>query len=185
AVCPRGGGIRDYFRKGNITVNDVISVMPFEDYLVEFLIKGEDLQTELKTSLSGPFISGIKFMDGTYKIFVDGEFRQLESNKLYSGIMLDYSYFLKGFEKYEFNETHIHYRDPVIKYFKTLDSLQDHKFNILNSISTGDSSNTSETVISSEKESSGTISTISSVNVLIIFSVLISAVFIRRKKSRR
>ena len=34
----RGGGIRDYFRAGNITVGDVVSVIPFENNILELTL---------------------------------------------------------------------------------------------------------------------------------------------------
>ena len=34
----RGGGFRDYFRAGSITLGDVVSVIPFENNLMKFVI---------------------------------------------------------------------------------------------------------------------------------------------------
>ena len=100
--------------------------MPFEDYIIEFLIKGEDLITEFTGSFDNQISDGLKIENGNYYILDEGYFRLLEPNKLYSGLMLDYGYYLNYNGRFEMNETHVHYRDPVISYFKTLNSLQDH-----------------------------------------------------------
>ena len=182
AISATGSGLRDYFRKGNITLNDVISVMPFEDYLVEFSISGKDLEFEFGSSLGHPSVAGIILEGKTFKIMEDGSFNDLDPNKLYSGVMIDYSFYFGGLERYGSTETGVHYRDPVIQYFKTLDNLQDHKF-----IVTGDNISNSILPSTSEMTNSQTSTITTPINTIgfIITLVLLVSIRARKLKERK
>lgn len=69
AVIINGGGIRDSIRKGDITVENVYSVLPFNNYIVAIRLTGKQVRDALEYGLSGietregrfPQVAGLAF----------------------------------------------------------------------------------------------------------------------------
>jgi 2',3'-cyclic-nucleotide 2'-phosphodiesterase (5'-nucleotidase family) len=65
-----GGGIRTSIRKGRITVGDIYSVLPFDNYIVSIKLTGKQIREALEHGLSGideeagrfPQVSGMKMI---------------------------------------------------------------------------------------------------------------------------
>ncbi|MHB8109852.1 MAG: bifunctional metallophosphatase/5'-nucleotidase [Syntrophorhabdaceae bacterium] len=69
AVIINGGGLRSSIRKGPITVGNVYSVLPFNNYIIAIRLSGQQIKDALEHGLSGieskegrfPQVSGISF----------------------------------------------------------------------------------------------------------------------------
>ena len=94
----------------------------------------------------------------------------------------DYSYYLGGLQDFAVNETHVHYRDPVINYFKTLDNLQNHKsiFPLKNSPQS--SITAFESSITIQETSSTAPPRVVFDDLPILVSFLITLTFLRKKR---
>ena len=120
----RGGGIRDIFREGEITMGDVVSVMPFENNLMEVSIPGNELEEIFSSSIGSMVFSGIRQAGNEVEIIKDGAWELLDQNSAYTGLMI------VGYQdKYDAIDTGIHYRDAVIDYFRSIDDLADYTAN--------------------------------------------------------
>ena len=123
-ITNRGGGFRDYFREGNISIADVVSVIPFENNLIVFNMTGEDL--EQLNFFSGLAISGLRQIDSNYYIQEQGVFTPFNLTKTYTGLITDYSWYVDYQNDFNAFDTGIHYRDAVIAYFREVDDLALH-----------------------------------------------------------
>ncbi len=124
-ITNRGGGFRDYFRQGNISIADIVSVIPFENNLMIFNITGEDLAQY--TYFSGYARSGLKQIGDDYYIQENGVFTPLDPSKNYTGIICDYPWYVNYQSVFNASDTGIHYRDTVFSYFRELDDLALHE----------------------------------------------------------
>ena len=135
-IANRGGGFRDYFRAGNITVADVVSVIPFENNLLGFSFTGSELKEFIEQNYGSLVFSGIKcnyttdsgFIIHSIQIQEKNEFHQINLTKSYKGLILDYSWYVDFRYDFPAFDTGIHYRDTVIDYFRSLDDLALHAF---------------------------------------------------------
>jgi 2',3'-cyclic-nucleotide 2'-phosphodiesterase (5'-nucleotidase family) len=181
-IANRGGGFRDYFRAGNISVADVISVIPFENNLMLITIMGDELINIYGGS--GAF-SGIRYnnQQGGYETLVDWHWEIIESDMYYSGVMLDYIWYV-SFQHFPGTDTGIHYRDAVINYFESLDDLSTvDRFMYLDEESTTTNiSSTTTSITTSTTRSSVTSTTNDGLPTNALFISMVVFVIIRRKK---
>ena len=128
AVTNRGGGIRDYFRAGDITLGDVVSVIPFENNMMELSMTGAEL-IDLITSAHGyNSFSGIRYNFSNDPSFhltsvmvrtVSG-YEDLVPTNVYTGLMIDYIWWLFYKDVIPATDTGIMYRDAAIDYIGSL-----------------------------------------------------------------
>ncbi len=128
-VANCGGGFRDYFRAGQITLSDVVSVIPFEDYLMAFNITGLELMKFIEDNRGGFAFSGIKYSHCGGNILScqiqinKSTFEELNTSKTYQGLILDYLWYHYYQDRFEAINLGIHYRNATLLYFKSLDDL--------------------------------------------------------------
>ncbi|MHA1227623.1 MAG: bifunctional metallophosphatase/5'-nucleotidase [Candidatus Hodarchaeales archaeon] len=135
-IANRGGGFRDYFRTGPITVGDVVSVIPFENNLMSFNFTGQELINFIESTYGSMAVSGVRYyynLSDTFKINYiqiqeNGVWHDLEPAKLYQGLILDYVWYKSYREEFSAIDTGVHYRDTVISYFRTIDDLANYAF---------------------------------------------------------
>ncbi|MHA1995287.1 MAG: bifunctional metallophosphatase/5'-nucleotidase [Candidatus Hodarchaeales archaeon] len=121
-----GGGYRDYFRQGNITIADVVSVLPFENYLLRFNITGVELSVKLSNGFSGHISSGVRYFNDSWQIQQGSVYGNINSSAIYSGIISDYLWYVSFHNSFPVIDTSVHYRDAVILYFRSLDDIADY-----------------------------------------------------------
>lgn len=131
AVTNRGGGIRDYFREGNITIADLVSVIPFENNILEISITGAEILEMIENSHGYNTYAGIRynysynpsFHITSIMMYEQGSFVDIDLLKTYTGLMSDYMWW--GYYKDDFSsyDTGVHYRDAVEGYFRTLEDI--------------------------------------------------------------
>lgn len=114
AISNTGGFREDIFR-GEITLGDMVGVLPFDNDLLELKVSGRDLVNVLNRSGDYLVIGGFYYDDGDYWLN-DGS--QLKYDSIYSLLITDYLYYNP---KYPFSsydsqpyETSIHWRQPAI-----------------------------------------------------------------------
>ncbi len=134
AVTNRGGGIRDYFREGDITIADVVSVIPFENNILEITVTGAELNDIIRYNHGYNVYSGIiysysnnpSFHLTSIKVYEAGVFVDIDMSKTYTGLMTDYTWWVNYQGEFSAYDTGVHYRDAVIVYFRTLDDISLH-----------------------------------------------------------
>jgi 5'-nucleotidase/UDP-sugar diphosphatase len=112
------GGMRDRIPAGEITYSSIISVMPFNNVLVEVKLTGDQLETVLDFGQGTPPVSGIHLEKGDWVLDKTGE--PPDSEATYSLLVTDFLY--AGGDDYtmlaEFDpatyDTAISWRQPVI-----------------------------------------------------------------------
>jgi 2',3'-cyclic-nucleotide 2'-phosphodiesterase (5'-nucleotidase family) len=121
------GGIRQSLSKGNITVEMIFGLLPFENNILELDLSGKEL---LDCITSDIVYSGmIKTNDG-YKLstnrtlYSDSTYRVLTNDYLYSRPDLNY-------QKYDDDpyDTSINYRQPLIDWLRSVNSTEDNPIN--------------------------------------------------------
>jgi 2',3'-cyclic-nucleotide 2'-phosphodiesterase (5'-nucleotidase family) len=135
-VTNRGGGFRDYFRAGNITLGDVVSVVPFENNLLELTVTGSEIIQMLIDNHGYFTYSGIRYrfyndpntVIHSVQIFENDGFYALNPTKIYSGLMTDFNWWQIYYGMYSAVDTGVHYRDSVIEYFKTIDDISSYTY---------------------------------------------------------
>ena len=133
-VTNRGGGYRDYFREGNITLGDIVSVIPFENNLLELTMTGEQILQMLYQFHGHYTYSGIRYrfyynpnlVIHSVKIYENDGFYDLSLTKTYTGVMTDFNWWQNHYGKFSAVDTGVHYRDTVVEYFRTLSDLVPH-----------------------------------------------------------
>ncbi|MHA1972529.1 MAG: bifunctional metallophosphatase/5'-nucleotidase [Candidatus Hodarchaeales archaeon] len=167
-IANRGGGFRDHFRTGPITKADIVSVIPFENNLMLFNFSGQELVNFIETTHGTLVVSGVRyyynnsdnFRINYIQIQEKNVWYNLEPDKVYQGLILDYIWYRSYRETFPVIDTGIHYREAVISYFRTIDDLTNHAFD--DRYTEGTSWNTTTTSSSSgqtSQESSTTSST--------------------------
>jgi len=119
------GGFRQDIEPGAVKLKDVISAMPFDNYLVIVDVTGAQLREVLENvqSLPGGMTAEVK-VDQTGKRTVlrvlDRNGKPLEDAKSYRVIINDFMY--RGGDRYRFREydseaeeTAVHWRDPLLR----------------------------------------------------------------------
>ena len=116
------GGIRQSIPKGEIALEDIIGVLPFENNIVELDLTGSELIDCL-----GHFIVG-GIANKTDRLLVDGS--TIHPDSTYRVLTIDYLYSRKDtpFHKYDLDpeRTSISYRQPVIDWIKSLNTTADN-----------------------------------------------------------
>ncbi|MHA1169656.1 MAG: bifunctional metallophosphatase/5'-nucleotidase, partial [Candidatus Hodarchaeales archaeon] len=130
-IANRGGGFRDYFRQGDISIADVVSVVPFENNLLSCNLTGQQLNDLIEKYQGGLAFSGIRFGNSTLSSFYvlnpeEQYFEKIQPAKTYTGLILDYVWWVYFKNDFPTIDTGVHYRDAVIKYFRVLDDLSNH-----------------------------------------------------------
>ena len=112
------GGIRQDLFTGDIDLADIVSMLPFENYILELELTG----AEIKDVISGLIIGGMTTVGGYY--LSDGtpiddqqEYTVLTTDYLYSQTSVNFSIYDP--DPYNTNE---HYRQPLIDYLKSLNT---------------------------------------------------------------
>ncbi|MCK4445688.1 MAG: bifunctional metallophosphatase/5'-nucleotidase, partial [Candidatus Marinimicrobia bacterium] len=116
------GGIRQSILKGEITLEDIIGVMPFENNIVELDLTG----SELIDCMGRLLVGGIATK--TDRLLSDGT--SIHPDSIYSVLTIDYLYSRKDmpFHKYDLNPeyTSTSYRQPVINWIKSFNTTADN-----------------------------------------------------------
>ncbi len=122
------GGIRASIPTGDITLGDIVGVMPFNNILIEVTLTGEQLFTLIERSglaIGGVYRSGVNW----HLITTD---EQIERNELYQVLVNDFMYaggdgfdFLAQFDPEGYN-TAIDWRQPVIDWITAQQSSPDN-----------------------------------------------------------
>ncbi len=128
SITNRGGGIRDYFRAGDVTMGDVVSVIPFENNMLELSITGQEL-LDILTSGHGYYaIGNIRYSysyDGGFHItsaYINstGTFEEIIPTNIYTGLMIDYVWWVSFKDVYPATDTGFMYRDAAINYIRKI-----------------------------------------------------------------
>jgi 2',3'-cyclic-nucleotide 2'-phosphodiesterase (5'-nucleotidase family) len=116
------GGLRAPVDAGEVTVGDVVAVLPFDNVLVAVDLTGEELLENLECC--GGSLGGMTYFDGEITL-LDG--REFSLDETYTVLVNDFMYF--GGDGYLFSEqnpegynTGIQWRQPVIDYTESLAS---------------------------------------------------------------
>ena len=111
------GGMRADLPPGEITIADVIGVMPFDNVIVELLLTGEQLEAVLRGREENTAIGGMARQSGRWVLDETGQ--PLEAGSVYSVLVNDFMY--AGGDGYLFAEydpfgydTSLNWRQPVI-----------------------------------------------------------------------
>ena len=107
------GGFRDSIKEGFVKDSDILSVLPFDNFIVAATISGDDLMFDLPKSKNAH--CGAVLKDG--KWFVGGE--EVKSENRYKVITTDFLY--KGGDGYRFTDPHgitttVSWRTPLENY---------------------------------------------------------------------
>ncbi len=112
------GGIRDSLRPGDITLADVVSVLPFNNVLVDVTLTGDQLLQVLTVDPTGLAIGGMHLEGGTWRLNSTGA--PLDGQQSYHVLVNDFMYAggddytsLAEFDPEAYN-TAIDWRQPVI-----------------------------------------------------------------------
>lgn len=124
------GGMRDRLPAGDITLADIISVMPFDNVLVEVRLSGEQLERVLATATPPAAAGGIHQKGGVW--FLDETGVELDPDASYSVLVNDFMYaggdnfvLLAQFDPQAYN-TAIDWRQPVIDWILAQESSPDN-----------------------------------------------------------
>ncbi|MFC1996486.1 5'-nucleotidase C-terminal domain-containing protein [Chloroflexota bacterium] len=127
------GGMRDRIPPGEVTISDIVSVMPFENVLMDVSLTGEELGKVLQSGDHLPAIAGLTWEGGKWILTATGE--PLDPEATYNLLVTDFLY--AGGDNYRIAEfdpeaykTATNWRQPVIDWIlaqesspeKTLDS---------------------------------------------------------------
>ncbi len=174
-ITNRGGGFRDYFRAGDISIADVVSVVPFENNLMAFSMTGEEIKNFIY--FEGLALSGIRNIDGTYQIQKNGIYSYLNPTETYTGLITDYTWYVQYQDSIEAFDTGVHYRDTIIAYFRELDDLTLHDDSDRTLIPSKSNSNLTD--LSSSPSKTGVSNSL--LIILLTLPILIGSKRLRRK----
>ncbi|HDP98626.1 MAG TPA: bifunctional metallophosphatase/5'-nucleotidase [bacterium] len=116
--CTNAGGIRQSIPSGEITLETIVSVLPFENSIVELELTGSQLMDVVSRLIFGGMTSvgGYRLTDGT----------PLDPSQTYRVLTIDYLYSRPDYNFQNYDETpyytSIHYRQPVIDWIKSLNT---------------------------------------------------------------
>jgi 2',3'-cyclic-nucleotide 2'-phosphodiesterase (5'-nucleotidase family) len=116
------GGMRDRIPAGEITMAAIVSMMPFNNVLVELKMTGAQLQRVLLAGHGDPPVGGIHLQSGQWILNDSG--LPIESDGIYSVLVNDFMYaggddltMLAEFDPNAYN-TSINWRQPVIDWIE-------------------------------------------------------------------
>ena len=117
------GGMRDRLPAGEITIANLISVMPFDNVLVDVTLTGEQLKKVLNYGSGYPPVGGIHHESGGWIVDKTGE--ELDPEASYSLLVTDFLYaggddytMLADYDPDAYN-TAISWRQPVIDWIRS------------------------------------------------------------------
>ena len=123
------GGMRDRIPAGEITYADIISVMPFENVLVDVALTGDELEQVLYSGRHIPAVGGMHEEGGTWILNATGA--PLDPEATYHLLVNDFMF--AGGDDYEIAKydpdaynTAINWRQPVIDWILAQDSSAEH-----------------------------------------------------------
>ncbi|HCK99426.1 MAG TPA: hypothetical protein DHW42_04890 [Candidatus Marinimicrobia bacterium] len=120
------GGIRQSILKGEITLEDIIGVLPFENNIVELDLTGSEL-----IDCMGRFLVG-GIASKTNRLLSDGT--SIHPDSIYRVLTIDYLYSREDtpFHKYDPDpeNTSINYRQPVIDWIKSVNTTADNPLDL-------------------------------------------------------
>jgi 5'-nucleotidase/UDP-sugar diphosphatase len=115
------GGIREDIPEGAITVGDIITVLPFENTIVQLEMTGTQLENTMNGRGGELAYAGVRNVSGRWVMSESGE--EIDPNETY--VVLVNSYIYAGGSGYMFGEydpngydTSILYRDPTIEWIE-------------------------------------------------------------------
>lgn len=115
------GGIREDIPEGAITVGDIITVLPFDNTIVQLEMTGTQLENTMVSRNDNLAYAGVKNVSGRWVMTDTGE--EIDPNATY--VVLVNSYIYGGGSGYLFGEydpngydTSILYRDPTIQWIE-------------------------------------------------------------------
>ncbi len=112
------GGVRDDLRAGPITIADIISVMPFDNVLIDMKMTGAQIEAFMDAQGKKVFAGGVHQQGGHWELNRTGE--PLQADAVYHVLVNDYMYAGGGsYQKLaeydpEGYDTGIDWRQPVI-----------------------------------------------------------------------
>jgi len=116
------GGMRDRLPAGDITLGNIVSMMPFNNTLVELHVTGKELQDILRTASPNPAIGGMHQKSGRWVLNQSG--KELDPSTSYSILVNDFMYGggdgytkLAKYDPQAYN-TGIDWRQPVIDWIE-------------------------------------------------------------------
>jgi len=102
-------GIRDIIRKGDIKINDIFLMNPFNNEIITLNMKGKDIKSLINSNSDYLY----------YDLKID--FDKLDNETFYKVSVIDYCFYstyYSEFRKYDYINTKIILRDLIINYFK-------------------------------------------------------------------
>jgi len=121
------GGIRDGLRSGEITMSDIISILPFDNTVVQIEISGREIENILAGTAHNMAIGGLIHRSDRWELSKNGE--PLVSNDTYIVLINSFMYARNSlFGSLDPNgyDTSILYRQPLINWILDQDSDIDH-----------------------------------------------------------
>jgi 5'-nucleotidase/UDP-sugar diphosphatase len=116
------GGMRADFAAGDITLDDIIGVMPFNNVIVEVHLTGQQLLQVLAFAIGDAAIGGV-YLDGAEWRFTDTD-EPIDRERMYSLLDNDFMYaggdgyeLLAEFDPLAYN-TAVDWRQPVIDWIR-------------------------------------------------------------------
>jgi 2',3'-cyclic-nucleotide 2'-phosphodiesterase (5'-nucleotidase family) len=123
------GGMRDHILAGEVTISDIISVMPFENVLMDVALTGAELKQVLESGNYLPAIGGLYLEGGQWILKESGQ--PLDPEATYQVLVTDFLY--AGGDGYEIAKfdpeaynTAINWRQPVIDWILAQESSTDN-----------------------------------------------------------
>ncbi|MGM0408145.1 MAG: bifunctional metallophosphatase/5'-nucleotidase [Bacteroidota bacterium] len=119
------GGIRQDIPTGDITLETIVGLLPFENIIIQMELTG----SELMESASNFVIGGMTTTNGNY--LMNG--KPIYQDSTYKVLTIDYLYSLSSNNFSEYDEepynTSVHYRQPVIDWIKSLNTSESDPLN--------------------------------------------------------
>ncbi|MEE4197186.1 MAG: bifunctional UDP-sugar hydrolase/5'-nucleotidase [Bacteroidales bacterium] len=112
------GGIRQDIPAGEITLETIVGLLPFENHIIQLELSGSELLESAPYYIHGGFttLDGNFLMNGT----------PISGDSTYTLLTIDYLYSLSSNYFSEYDEdpynTSVHYRQPVIDWIKSLNT---------------------------------------------------------------
>lgn len=121
------GGIRDGFRVGEITVSDVISILPFDNTVVRIELTGQEIKNVFAATGDNLAVGGMIQQSGRWLLSKTGA--PVVSNETYTVLINNFMY-TENFPFYNLDpdgyDTQILYRQPLIEWIREQRSDIDH-----------------------------------------------------------
>jgi len=119
------GGIRQDIPAGEITLETIVGLLPFENNIIQLEVTGSELLESAPYYLHGGFTT----VDGNY--LADGT--PIHSDSTYTLLTIDYLYSLSSNNFSDYDEepynTSVHYRQPVIDWIQSLNTSESDPLN--------------------------------------------------------